>query len=131
MSVTTAEIDGLRQLADFLEAHPVGFPRLEWVTLYDAADVAGFCAGLDTPPVTREFTGEHGWYVEMSRWFGGVELRGFCRADLVGHVIEREETTVSFTLEPFTVDEIRRAADAGTEPECDPMPAPSEIVTAP
>jgi len=122
------EIEGLRRLADFLDTHPlIPVPELNAVTLHFTDSVAEYLDGVDVVPVAKEHPTADTLYVSLVRPFAGIDLTAFLRADLVGAVSEQEETVVSRQFSPFTVDEITRAARAA----CDPMPAPTEIVTAP
>ena len=126
------KIEGLRDLADFLDDHPhIEVPELRKIILHTPASVVEFLDGLDVVPVDEDdvWVGPSGTrYVDLVRRFAGLEVGFMTDAEHVGHTVEVPSTTVEFT--PRRPDEIRAAlapiaegaenGTAGTAPSANP-----------
>lgn len=115
----TEQTAGLRALADFLDDNPdVPIPAINSIILHRPVNVAGFVDGLDEVPVVEGSYRKGSYddeYVDLARQFAGIRLSAMVRTEHVGAVTPIEVTAPSAVFEPFTVDEINRAARAAKE----------------
>jgi hypothetical protein len=106
--------DGLRALADFLDAHDqLAVPTFVTMPcLLNQQDLAAWIDGLDHLDVTDSYSGE---MRRVTRSFLGLEVSALTFAEFLGTKVTHEVTTTVAELHLFTIAEIEAMA-RGDEP---------------
>lgn len=111
----SAQIQGLRDLADFLDAHPsVPMPSFTLIVAYEGPDaLAEWVDGLDELELEPGPIDAHRMVV---RRFAGLRVPAIARASQLGTVHEVESTVIATKLVPLTpaeiIDRAREAVSA-------------------